>query len=109
MITGRNGSGTCIMRSYPTGCWGREVRGNYHHWAIGKRLQEPSTCDSRHFRVYAEAAVELRLGALQGGMHDIAAQDQRGVLRPHQEADVTGCVPRPGLNSYAIVKGIVGG
>jgi hypothetical protein len=27
------------------------VSGNYHDWAICKRLQEPSTCDSRHFRV----------------------------------------------------------
>ena len=59
------------------------------------------------FRVYAEAAVELRFGALQRRMHNIAAQDHGCLRGPRHDADVAGCVPRPGLDPYVVFKPII--
>ena len=64
-----------VMRSYPTGSWRREMSGNDHDRAIGEDLEEAPSCRSRRLGLDAGAAVELRLGALQRRMHDIATQD----------------------------------
>src|SRR5712692_6357303 len=64
-----------VMRPYPTGARGREMSGDHHDRAIGEGLEKAPSCRSRRLRVDAEAAVELRLGALKSRMHDIAAQD----------------------------------
>ena len=85
-----------FMRPYPTGSWGREMSGNDHDRAIGEGLEEAPPCRSRRFRVDAEAAVELRLGALQRRVHDIATQDHGCSLRAHHDADVAGCMPGHG-------------
>ena len=69
-----------FMRPYPTSSRGREMSGHDHDRAIGEGLEEAPPCRSRRFRVNAEAAVELRLGALQRRVHDIATQDH-GCLR----------------------------
>ena len=53
-----------VMRPYPTGAWGREMSRDDHHRAIGESLEEAPPCRARGFRVDAEAAVELRFGAL---------------------------------------------
>ena len=98
-----------VMRSYPTGSRGREMSGNDHDRAIGEGLEEAPPCRSRRFRVDAEAAVELRLGALQRRVHDIATQDHGCSLRAHHDADVAGCMPRPRLDPYTVVEGVVRG
>jgi hypothetical protein len=59
------------------------------------------------FRVDAETAVELGFGALQRRMHDIAAKDDGCLRRPHHDADMAGCVPRPRLDPYVVVEGVV--
>ena len=69
-----------VMRPYPTSARGREMSGDDHHRAIGESLEEAPPCRTRGFRVDAEAAVELRFGALQRRMHDIAVQNW-GCLR----------------------------
>src|SRR5215831_291962 len=98
-----------VARSYPTGARGREMSGDDHRRAIGESLEEPPACRARHFGIYAEAAVELGFGALQRGMHDIAAQDDGCVRGPRHDADMAGCVPRPGLDPYVVVKRIIHG
>src|SRR5215471_10025309 len=98
-----------VVRSYPPGARGREMSGDDHRRAIGESLEEPPACRARHFGIYAEAAVELGFGALQRGMHDIAAQDDGCVRGPRHDADMAGCVPRPGLDPYVVVKRIIRG
>ena len=98
-----------VMRPYPTGARGREMSGDDLHRAIGESLEEAPPCRTRGFRVDAEAAVELRFGALQRRMHDIAAKDDGCLRRPHHNADMAGCVPRPRLDPYAVVEGVVRG
>ncbi len=97
------------MRPYTSGGWRWEMSRNDHYVSISEALEEPPPGRSSHFRVDAKAAVELRLGTLQSGMHDVATQDHGCSLRTHQDADVTGCVPRPRLDPYTVVKGKVGG
>ena len=63
----------------------------------------------RHFRVDAEATIELRLGALQRGMHNVAAQDYRCAFRPHHDTNITRGVPRPRLVNETVAAGVVGG
>ena len=98
-----------IMRPYPTGAWGREMSGDDHHWAIGEVLEQSPACRARHFRIYAKTAVELGFGALQRRMHDITAQDHGCLRGPRHDADMSGCVPRPGLDPYVVVKRIIRG
>jgi hypothetical protein len=98
-----------VMRSYPTGSCNREMSGNDHGRAIGEGLKEAPPCRSRHFRVNAEAAVELRLGALQRSVHNMATQDHGCSLRAHHDADAAGCMPRPRLDPYTVVEGVVRG
>ena len=98
-----------FMRPYPTGSRGREMSGHDHDWAIGEGLEEAPPCRSRRLRVDAEAAVELRLGALQRRVHDVATQDHGCSLRAHHDADVAGCMPRPRLDPYTVVEGVVRG
>src|SRR6516162_10752649 len=97
-----------VVRSYPTGARGREMSGDDHHRAIGEGLEESPACRARHFRVDAEAAVELGFGALQRRVHDISAEDDGCLRRPHNDTDMAGCVPRPWLDPYVIVKDVVG-
>ena len=61
-------AGRSVLRSYPSGSWGREMSGDDHDRAIGEGLEEAPPYRSRRFRVDAEAAVELRFGALQRRM-----------------------------------------
>jgi hypothetical protein len=56
------------------------MAGDDHDGAIGEGLQKPSACRPGSLRIDAEAAVELRVGALERCMHDVAAQDH-GALR----------------------------
>jgi hypothetical protein len=91
-----------VVRSYPTGSWAREMSKNDHDRAIGEGLEEASPCRSRRFLVDAEAAVEPRLGALQRRVHDVATQDYGCSLRPHDDTNVTGCVPRPQLDPHTL-------
>jgi hypothetical protein len=72
-----------VMRPYPIGSRGREMSGDHHDGAIGEGLEEAPPCRSRRVRVDAEAAIELRLGALQRRMHDITAQDHGCMRRPN--------------------------
>src|SRR5262245_51786014 len=95
------------MSSYPTGGRRREVSGNNHDRGVGEGLEETAPSSSCCLHIDAEAAVELRLGALQRRMHDIATQDHGCSLRAHHDADVAGCVPRPGLDPYAVVECVV--
>ena len=53
-----------VMRPYPAGGGGREMRGDHHDGAIRERLEEAPPSSPRHLRVDAKAAVELRLGTL---------------------------------------------
>src|ERR1700746_485157 len=92
-----------VMRPYPAGARGREMSGNKHCGAIGEGLKETPPCRARHFRIDTKAAVELRFGALQRRMHDIAAQDHGCLRRPHHDAYMTGRVPRPRLDPYVVV------
>src|SRR5437870_2482856 len=78
-----------FVRPDPTGGRGGEMSGNDHGRAIGEGFEEAPPCRSRHFRVDAKAAVELRLGALQRGMHDVAAQDHGCLPRANDDADMT--------------------
>ena len=98
-----------FMRPYPTSSRGREMSGHDHDRAIGEGLDEAPPCRSRRFRVNAEAAVELRLGALQRRVHEIATQDHGCSLRAHHDADVAGCMPRPRLDPYTVVEGVIRG
>src|SRR5438477_1973865 len=98
-----------VVRSYPTGARGREMSGDDHHRAIGEGLEESPACRARHFRVYAEAAVELGFGALQRRMHDIAAQDHGCLRGPRHDADMAGGVSRPRLDPYVVIKRIIRG
>src|SRR6516165_2786343 len=98
-----------VVRSYPAGARGREMSGDDHHRAIGEGLEEAPACRARHFGIYAEAAVELGFGALQRGMHDIAAQDHRCLRGPRHDADMAGCVPRPRFDPYVVVERIICG
>src|SRR5712671_2596961 len=95
-----------VMRPYPSGSWGGEMSGDDHDWAIDEGLKEAPPCRSRRLCADAETAVELRLGALQRRMHDIATQDHACSLRAHHDTDVTGCMPRPRLDPYAVVEGV---
>ena len=72
------------------------MSGNDHDRAIDEGLEEAPPCRSRRLGVDAEAAVELRLGALQRRVHDIATQDRGCSLSAHHDADVTGCMPGHG-------------
>jgi hypothetical protein len=98
-----------VMRSYPAGSCNREMSGNDHDRAIGEGVEEAPSCRSRHFRVNAEAAIELRLGALQRSVHNMATQDRGCSPRAHHNTDVAGAMPRSRLDPYAVVEGEVGG
>src|SRR5215472_12044164 len=98
-----------VARSYPTGARGREMSRDDHRRAIGEGLEEAPACRARRFGIYAEAAVELGFGALQRGVHDIAAQDHGCLRGPRHDADMAGCVPRPRLDPYTVVERIIHG
>ncbi len=98
-----------FMRPDPTSGRGGEMRRNDHGRAIGEGFEKAPPCRSRDFRVDAKAAIELRLGALQRRMHDVAAQDHRCLPRPDDDTDMTGGVPRPRVYMHVVVKGVVGG
>src|SRR6516165_12459523 len=98
-----------VVRSYPAGARGREMSGDDHRRAIGEGLEEAPACRARQFRVYSEAAIELGLGALQRGVHDIAAQHHGCLRGPRHDADMAGCVPRPRLDPYVVVERIICG
>src|SRR6266478_1773139 len=104
---GRKESGTIHHAIVSIRRLGSGMSGNDHDRAIGEGLEEAPPCRSRRFRVDAEAAVELRLGALQRRVHDIATQDRGCSLRAHHDADVAGCMPRPRLDPYTVVEGVV--
>src|SRR5262249_45645156 len=97
------------VRSYPAGGRGGEMSRDNHDGAIGEALEQAPPCRSCSFRFDAEATVELRLRALQCGMHDVAAQDHGCLLRPDHHAYVAWRVSRPRLDPYAIVKSIIRG
>ena len=84
------------------------MSGNDHGRAIGERFEEAPPCRSRRFWVDAKAAVELRLGALQRCVHDVAVQDHGCLPRANDNTDMTGGVPRPRVDAHVVVKGVVG-
>src|SRR5215470_12428808 len=83
--------------------------GNNYDRGISEGPEKTPPRRLRRFRVHTEAAVELRLGALQRGMHDVATDDHRSASRLNHDTDVTRGVPRPRLDPYAVIKGIVHG
>jgi len=69
------------------------MSGDHRNRAIGEGFEEAPSCRSRRFRVNAEAAIELRLGALQRRVHDIATPDRGCSPRAHHNTDVAGVCP----------------
>src|SRR5262249_36305508 len=84
-----------------------EVRAEHGYGLIGIALAERTPCLPRLGRVRVEVTAPSRLGDLHRVMHEVAGDHRLLAIRSEPHADVTGRVPRCGLEPKLVRDAMV--